>query len=75
MNTVIAILQQNLMQGCAPPLLCLASISTVPQNCSLQNGRLKMEDGKNKPGNLLERGFISFFAERHMLFTERNVVL
>lgn len=33
MNTVITILQQNLMKGCAPPPMHLASIRTVPQNC------------------------------------------
>lgn len=75
MNTGIAILQQNRMKGCAVPPMHLASFQTVAQNCDLWDMRLTMEDGKAKPGNLLEQGFISFLPEKHMLITECNIVL
>lgn len=74
-DTVIASLKQNHLKGCAPKPMHLASIQTVPENCSLWDMRLNMEDGKAETGNLLEWGFISFFPERQRAMTEHTAVL
>lgn len=65
MSKQFAILQQNILKGCAAPSHAPASTQAATE-LSAWDMRPKMEAGMDEPSHCLHLGF-SFFTEGHML--------